>query len=413
MLTIVDCKNAKSKDRAYKLGDTYGLFLLIKPNGKKYWRHRYSFAAQPRIIAYGVFPEVTLAEARDRTMETRRLIREGIDPAQLRRKTRQAAKDSTENTFEAVAKIWHEHNKPRWSEGHAGDILHRLEKELLPLIGGLPLAEITPRLLHKHIQAIQDRGANEMARRVQQYANQIFCFAIATERADRNPAAEIKSLLRPYKKGHYRALAYKELPSLLEKLEKNDARLMLQTRLSLKLMLLTFVRTGELVNARWREFDLEAKLWVIPAERMKMRREHVVSLSDQAIAILKQLREANPYNAKEGHEFDWVFPHVSDPRRAMSNATMLGGIRRMGFKEQTTVHGFRAMAMTALKERLGYPHEVVDRQLAHAPADPLGRAYDRAEYLDQREKMMQHWANHIDVLAQGKNIIISDFRKAG
>lgn len=413
MLTDKDCKNALPQTSSYRLNDGYGLALVIMPTGKKYWRHRYSFRNLAKTISYGVYPEVSLAEARDRTMDSRRLIRDGKDPGEVKREASKTAQENLENRFRAVAEAWYAHNKPKWSPGHAANIWHRMSKEILPLIGDLPIVEISPRLLHKYIQAIQDRGANEIARRMQQCVNQIFCYAIATERADRNPAAEIRSLMRPFKRGHYRALSYKDLADFLHKIENNDARLMLQTRLAIRFILMTFVRTGELVNARWREFDLDARRWVIPAERMKMRREHVVPLADQAVEILKQLREINPYNARSGHEFDWVFPHVSDPRRPMSNATMLGGVKRLGFKSQTTVHGFRALAMTALKERLNYTHEVVDRQLSHAPADPLGYAYDRAEYLDQREKMMQDWADHLDVLAQSKNVIVGDFKKTG
>ena len=396
LLTKFKCDAAKPKDKPYKLSDGYGLYLHVMPNGSKYWRMKYSFAAKEKVLAFGVYPEVAIAEARDNVDRARRQIREGNDPGDIKRRQKRASSGNVDNTFEKLALAWHGHNKPKWSDGHAQNIMHRLKKEVFPLIGDSPIGEVTPRLLYQHVQAIQDRGANEMARRIRQYVSQIFSYGIATEQADRNPAAEIHSLMRPFKRGHYRALEYKDLPVFLSALEHNEARLMRQTRLALKLMLLTFVRTNELVLARWSEFDLDEARWVIPAHRMKMRRDHIVPLSRQAVEILKELRALSPFNSKPNAEFDWITPHISDPKRPMSNATMLGGVKRLGFKNKTTVHGFRATAMTALKEHLGYPHEVIDRQLSHAPADPLGRAYDRAEFLEQRKKMMQDWADHLD-----------------
>lgn len=397
LLTNRQCETAKSKDKSYKLNDGKGLYLHVMPTGSKYWRFRYRFVGKETTLAFGVFPEVSLLEARDRRDAARKQLRDGLDPQQVKRHQKAAHVERGQNTFEAVARAWFKDNEPSWSKGHAANIMHRLEKEVLPLIGDMPIDEIKPLFLHQQIQTIQDRGANEMARRVRQYASQIFRYGIFHLKAEHNPAAALPKM-RPYKRGHFRALSYKDLPGFLRALEYNDARLMRQTRLAIKLTLLTIVRTNELVLARWREFDLDNAVWIIPAERMKMRREHIVPLSRQAVEILRELRTLNPFNGKEGAEYDWVTPHFSQPRLPMSNAAMLGGVSRMGFKDKTTVHGFRATAMTAIKERLGYMHEIIDRQLSHAPADKLGRAYDRAEYLDQRTKMMQDWADYLDML---------------
>jgi integrase len=346
----------------------------------------------------GVYPEISLTEARERTLEARRQLRDGKDPAHLKRQQKLFLSENSQNTFEGMSRAWFKHNRAKWSDNHAETILDRLVKGLFPRIGRVPLNDITPRLLHKHLQDIQDGGANELARRLQQHASQIFAYAIATGRAENNPAAQINGTLRPFKRSHHRALDYKDLSTFVQTLEANEAKLTRKTLLALKFMLRTFVRTHELIHAQWREIDLEAKEWVIPANKMKMRREHIVPLSSQVISILEEMRRLHPFNSKPGEENDWIFPQTRNPRKPISNATMLAGIQQLGFKEKTTVHGFRAVAMTALKERLGYPHDVVNRQLSHAPADKLGRAYDRAEFLDQRKQMMQDWADHIDGL---------------
>lgn len=400
-LTDSACRNLKPSEKPRKVADANGLYLQIMPNGSKYWRLKYRYADKEKRLAIGVYPEVSLLEARDRRDAARRLLRDGIDPSQSKQETKRQIVLNAENNFKALAIEWHEHQKEKWSAKHAKDILIRLEKDIFPVIGRLPIKDIGPQVLLKNIQAIEKRGAHEMARRAQQYCSQIFRYAIVTGRVDRNPATELKGALKPYKKGHYASLETKALPDFIAALKRNDARLFLQTRLGIELMMLTFVRTGELIKSQWSEFDLKDKTWFIPAERMKMRRPHIVPLSTQALHILEQLKPIT------GHS-EWVFASHAKPRQHMSNNTILHAIAALGYKGQMTGHGFRALAMSTIKEKLGYRHEVIDRQLAHAHKSQIDAAYDRAQFLDDRRKMMQEWADYLDKAATGKKVITGE-----
>ncbi len=396
MLTKLKCDNAKLQSKPYKLSDSHGLYLQVTPKGQKYWRHKYRYGGKERILSLGVYPEISILEAREQRDKARKQLRDGQDPAFIKKSTKLFNIERTRNIFEKLAYEWVEHNRLKWSPIHYNGMIYRLKKEVFPFIGSMPLDDITPRFIYKLIQAIQERGANETARRVRQCINQIFGYGIAVEKVERNPAAEIQKMMRPFKRGNYKALDYRELGEFLKTLDYNNARLLEQTKLSIKFVILTLVRTNELINARWREIDLESAQWIIPAERMKMRRDHVVPLSEPAIDILRRLQVLNPYNCRPGVEEDWVVPLRGNPRRQMSNGAMLGALRQIEFHKKTTIHGFRAMAMTALQEKLGYPHAVVDRQLAHASADKLGRAYDRAEFLEQRKEMMGVWGAYVE-----------------
>src|ERR1700733_197820 len=259
----------------------------------------------------------------------------------------------------------------------------------------MPIAHIKPLELLQALRKMEDRGAHELTRRALQYCGQVFRYAIVTERAERDITADLRGALRPFKRGHYAAIEADDLPEFLEALERNDARLFPQTRAATRLLLLTFVRTSELIGATWSEFKLEESEWIIPAERMKMRRPHVVPLSGKSVAILRELKAHTGYGA-------WVFPNQIDSRRHMSNATVLGALKRLGYKGRMTGHGFRALAMSTIKEKLGYRHEVVDRQLAHAPRSKVDAAYDRALFLADRRKMMQDWADYLDKVSSSE-----------
>ena len=275
---------------------------------------------------------------------------------------------------------------------------------MFPEVGNVPVADITaPRLLAA-IRQIETRGAHEVAHRALQTCGQVFRYAIGTGRGERNPAAELKGTdtLIPVKRTHYPALDASELPDFLSALKENEARLYLQTRYAIELLMLTFVRTGELIYAKWNEFDLAGSVWTIPEERMKMGKSHIVPLSKQAVAVLLKLQELNGKR-------EWVFPNQADSQKPMSNNTILFAISRLGYKGRMTGHGFRALALSTIKEKLNYRHEVVDRQLAHAPRNKVDAAYDRAKFLPERRKMMQEWANFIDSLATGKNVIPAKF----
>ncbi|HCU24973.1 MAG TPA: integrase [Deltaproteobacteria bacterium] len=397
-LTDKACKNAKPASKPRKIADGHGLYLEIMPNGSKYWRLKYRFAGKEKRLALGVYPEVSLGEAREKREKARKLLASGSDPSSAKQEEKRRLLLNAENTFEAIAREWYAHHLEKWSDKHAQTILHRLETDLFPALGKRPLQEINPPELLNIVRKIEKRGAYELARRSVQYCGQIFRYAVVTGRADRNPAPELKGALKPVKKGHYAALDSKDLPEFLQKLSRNDARLFPLTRMAVELILLTFVRTGELIQAKWEEFDFAGKTWIIPAERMKMRQAHIVPLSRQVLSILEQIKLLS------GNR-EWILPSQKNPRKHMSNNTILFALGRLGYKGQATGHGFRALAMSTIKEKLGYRHEVVDRQLAHAHRNSVDAAYDRAKFLEERRKMMQDWSNYIDKVKRGGEIL--------
>ncbi len=396
-LNDTKCRNAQPFDppskTPRKLGDGHGLFLWVMPNGAKYWRLSYRINGKQKTQALGVYPEVSLKEARDKRAEARKILSEGKDPVLEQKKKKVLYQQKNTNTFEAIAREWYDTNKPKWSARYAEGVMKRLEDYVFPEIGSYPITEIEPPILLQAIKKIENRPAIEIAKRQLQKCGEIFRYAIATGRAIRDPSSDIKDALRPQKTTHYAALDYKEIPEFLSVLERNDARLFRGTRNAVKLLMLTFVRTSELINASWNEIDFERKEWVIPAERMKMRVEHIVPLSKQSIQILHDQKEI-------ADKWPLVFPSTVRPRQSMSNNTILGAIRRMGYQGRMTGHGFRALAMSTIKQELGYRHEVVDRQLAHAPRNKIDKAYDRAQFLDERAKMMQEWADYLENIAK-------------
>lgn len=397
-LTDTGCKNAKGREKPYKLADGAGLYLLVKPNGAKYWRLKYRFHNKEKLYALGVYPEVSLKAARDKKDTARKLLEKGLDPLLVKSDEKRLGKLHAGNTFEIIAREWHEHQKAKWTPTYAQELLHRLNEDIFPEIGHRPIANVTPPQILDAVRKIESRGAHEIARRALQTCGQIFRYAVATSRAESDPTRDLKGALKPFKKGHYASLDMKELPAFLKTLNSNDARLYPQTLRAVRLLMLTFVRTGELINATWDEFDFDTKEWHIPAERMKMRKPHIVPLSKQAIAILKEQKE-------QTGQWPWVFPNVVRPKKPMSNNTVLMALRRMGYQGQMTGHGFRALAMSTIKEKLGYRHEVVDRQLAHAQRNQVDAAYDRAQFLSERKNMMQHWADYLDALASAGKVV--------
>ena len=405
MLTNKDIQNAKPRDKLYRVFDGHGLYLEINPNGSKYWRLKFRVGGKEKRLALGVYPEVTLAEARDKRADARKLLASGVDPSSAKTERKYLTAQNTANTFESVAREWHAHNLEKWTPNYAADILHRLEMDIFGVIGKRPIVDISPLLMLETLKKIEKRGAHEMSRRAMQYCGQIFRYAIVTGRAERNPTADLKGALKPVKHGHFSALEAKDLPEFLHALEGNEARLFIQTRLAIRLMMLTFVRTGELIKSKWDEFNLDSGEWNIPAERMKMRRPHIVPLSKQAIALLQDIQKLS------GNR-DYVFASVAKPRQHMSNNTILKALERLGYKGRMTGHGFRALAMSTIKEKLGYRHEVVDRQLAHAHSNKNDAAYDRAKFLPERCKMMQQWADYLDAIASDGKVTVGKFGKS-
>ncbi len=290
-LTDTACKNAKPKEKVYKLGDSGGLFLLIKPSGAKHWRLKYYLHKKERLLALGAYPQISLADARKKRDEARALLEQGIDPVMEKKKKAQLAHTSANDTFEAVAREWYDNRKSRWSERYAIGVRNRLEADIFPQLGVYPISEIEPPMILAAVRLIEKRNARELAKRQLQKCGEIFQYAIATGRIKHDPTYGLSKALEPYKKHHYNAITADELPEFLEILERNDARLYPTTRNAMKLLMLTFVRTSELINAQWKEFDLDKAVWNIPAERMKMKRPHIVPLSRQVLEILKAQKE--------------------------------------------------------------------------------------------------------------------------
>ena len=391
-LTDKECQNVKPKTQIFKLSDGQGLYLQIEPNGSKFWRYAYRYMKKQKTLALGIYPEVSLKEARDKHQAARKMLKDGKDPSAEKRLQKEKAEASAATTFELVAREWHEHRKNEWSEKHALNVMKRLELDIFPHIGDRPIGEIEPlELLNKVVRKIEQRGAIDIARRAYGISGDVFRYGVAICKCPRDVTVDIKGALKTATTKHFAAIDFKGIPEFLQTLEKNEARQYPRTRRAMRMLMLTFVRTHELIGARWTEFDFDDNRWIIPAERMKMGRDHIVPLSRQVAALLEEQRQ------ETGHiNTPWVFPQLKDPRKHMSNGTILVALKRIGYAGKMTGHGFRALAMSTIKERLGYEHEIVDRQLSHVPRRSVDRAYNRAQYLDQRTEMMQAWADYLD-----------------
>jgi len=397
MLTNPDCKNAKPKDKPYKLSDDKGLFLLIHPNGSKYWRLKYRVAGKEKLLALGIYPEVSLAEARGKRDEARKLHNNGVDPGILKQVEKRARQIATANSFEALAKEWLGNVEHKWSADHYTYTLRRFEAYVFPEIGCTPISEISTPMLLAMARKIEAKGTIETTHKVLNACGQVFRFAIASGRCERNPIVDLKGAIKPKPAAkHMNALPEKELPALLRNMDcyAGEDGGELQTQYALQLLSLTFVRTGELREATWSEFDTDKAEWRIPAERMKMKAPHVVPLSNQAVEIIKKLKEING-------AYKYVFPGVN-PQKPMSKNTVLFALYRMGYRGRMTGHGFRAVASTVLNE-LGFDADVIERQLAHAERNKVRAAYHRTEYLPERRKMMQQWADLLDDWKKDEN----------
>lgn len=400
-LTDLQVRNAKKLERPYKLFDGGGLYLEVTSAGSKLWRLKYRQPnGKDNKLHFGSYPEVTLSEAREKRDAARRLIAVGLDPGQVRDEKAKLAKTLSENTFEKVARDWHQNKLKNWQPQTAANLMHRFELDLFPVFGNVPIAYVKVPHVLEAIRAVEGRGALEIAKRLTSDCSRVFKYAIRCELTERNPAALLREVLEPQEKGHFAAIRSDELPAFLKALYANEACMGMQIRIAMRLMLLVFVRTSELIETPWSEIDLEKGEWVIPWTRMKRGKrkinpdntDHHVSPSRQAIALLRELHKLTGRGRL-------LFPNMRDGQRPMSNMALLKALERMGYKGRMTGHGFRALAMSTLKERLGIRHEVVDRQLAHAPKDKLESAYDRARYLEERKAMMQQWADFIDEVA--------------
>ncbi len=403
MLTNTQLRNAKPREKLYKLPDERGLQLVVFPTGSKLWQMRYRFDARDKTASLGKYPEVSLAEARDKCDQMRKQLANEIDPVEAKRVTRQKKKFAQENSFEAVARAWYVSWAAARSPRHAEYVLRRLEADVFPAIGKRPVSEIKAPELVAFMKTIEKRGALDIAKRAFQTTGQVFRYAIAHALAERNPTADVKpsDVLASRRKENYARVDAKELPNLLRKIEGYQGTPV--TRLAIKLLALTFVRTGELIGAKWEEFDLEAGEWRIPAERMKMRTPHIVPLSKQAIQILQVLHGVT------GHS-KFLFPGERDHSKPISNNTILKALERMGYKGRMTGHGFRGLASTILHEK-DFDHAHIELQLAHQERNQVSASYNHATYLTQRTKMMQWWADYLDQQLAG-NVVSIKTRRA-
>ncbi|MFT3932157.1 MAG: integrase arm-type DNA-binding domain-containing protein [Chitinophagaceae bacterium] len=387
-LTDMQCKTAKPRIKPYKLSDGGGLYLEIAVSGGKYWRQKYRIFGKEKRLTHGAYPELSLLDARLKALAAKKELKNGIDPAIIRLEATQLAKANQPKTFEQLANEWVSRQNHVWTARYTQSIKFRLEKYALREIGSYPVRRITSPIMLACLQQIEKKSP-ETTRRIKALCSNIFKYGIATGQNDIDPTFGLEAALKKYRKGHYASLSVDEFPTLLMKMHEYRDRISRQTFLALNLLLLTFVRTGELIEARRNEFNLESKMWIIPAERMKMRLPHMVPLSNQSIKIIREMLTFYPNS-------EFLFPSYSNWKKPMSKNTMLIAIKRMGFNGRMTGHGFRSLALGLLKEKLSYSHEIADRQLAHVPKNSVDRAYDRAQFLPQRVEMMQKYADYID-----------------
>jgi integrase len=397
-LTDVKIRNARATNKPQRLWDGGGLYLEVSPAGGKLWRLKYRIHGKEKLLALGKWEVVSLREARELRDDWKKVLGKGSDPSAVRKKAKRDAANRAINSFEAVAREWYRKQAKVWVPHHAADVLRRLEANLFPDLGSRPAAEITAPELLAALRKIEHRGAHDLAHRVLQVASQVFRYGVATGRCERDPAPDLRGALTPHRKQNQAAVKPDEVPALLRAIDAYAEIGGRQTSLALRLLALTFVRTGELLGAEWSEFELDGKapVWIVPAERMKMRTEHVVPLSKQAVGMLTELK------ALAG-ESRYVLPG-RNPDKPISNNTMLFALYRLGYKGRMTGHGFRAVASTLLNES-GFRSDVIERQLAHCERNDVRGAYNRAEYLPERRTMMQTYADMLDALAQGARVI--------
>jgi len=382
MLTDTLIKSLKPKEKSYSKSDANGLYIEISPSGAKYWRQSYRYNGKQKRLAHGVYPRISLADARLLKEAALEDLKNGKDPSKTKRqkKTKQA------NTFGLIAQEWHEKQSINWKPIHAKKVWRQLEADILPYLKDEPIEQITTTDLLEVLKRVEKRGALDIASRQRQRCEAIFKYAILSDRTTHNPATQLVGVLKTKKVTHRKALASRDLPEFFNKLEHFDTHPVV--RLATKMLIHTFVRSGELRHAKWDEIDFEERFWHIPANRMKMNADHIVPLTDQTIGFLHELKE---HNGEREH----VFASPSRPKQGLSENAILNLLYRMGYKGKATGHGFRATASTALNE-MGYNPDVIERQLAHAESNKIRAAYNRSEYMKDRITLMRDWSNYLE-----------------
>jgi integrase len=395
-ITETAVKNAKPKAKPYKLTDGDGLYLLIKPNGGKYWRFKYLYVGKEKLLALGTYPEISLNDARDKRLAARKLLANGADPSTKRKEEKRRRAYNVENSFQVVAKEWLETNKPKWTTEHAERLWRRIELHMLPEIGDRPIAEIKALDLLDALRKVEKRGTTETSHRLLQTCGVIFRYAVLTGRIKYNPTQDLKGALVPHKAESHPTIRAKELPDFFKQLEAVETTEL--NKLAIRLLMLSFVRQGELRQAKWEDIDLQTKEWRLPAHTTKMRDLHIVPLAKQTIKLFGELKKLTG-------DDELLFPSQQRRRHAMMSENTINHIlRKMGYKDKLVGHGFRALASTTLNE-MGFPPDVIERQLAHAERNRIRAAYNRAEYLPQRRDMMQKWADYLEAKAKEEKVL--------
>lgn len=403
MLTYIQINAAKPRAKAWNLSDSQGLYLVIQPNGSKLWRFRYRFLDKQKKLHLGGWPTISLADARARRDDAKRKIAEGIDPALEKKRARIAAKYAAANTFEAVAEEWLVKCERDGLAPVTVDKIRWLLAKAYPLIGGLPIAQITPHEALAVLREVEATGAYESARRMRSVLSRVFRYGVATVRCDKDVAADLRGAIATPKAKHFAAITNpKEVGTLLNAIDGYSGHAV--TRMAMRLSPHVLLRPGELRQAEWADIDFEAAIWSIPAERMKMRRPHRVPLSRQVLSMLRELHELT-------HWWKYLFPCLGKPRKPMSENAVNQGLRKLGYTgDQMTAHGFRAMAATLLNESGLWHADAIERQLAHVDTNQVRRAYARGEYWDERVRMMQYWSDQLDSLRRGDKPLLLEFK---
>lgn len=381
---------AKPREKEYKLTDGGGLYLLIKPNGAKYWRLKYRVLGKEKKLSIGVYPDISLADARLKREEARKVVALGGDPSEEKRVEKLAQKASVENNFKAIALEWHEYKRTGWSKGYSDDLMEAFENDIFPDLGKRPIAEIKPLEMLTTLRKLEKRGVLDKLRKIRQACNQVFRYAIVTGRAESNPASELSSALATPKSQHFPHLLAEELPEFLKALEAYSGSPI--TRLATLILMLTGVRTIELRLAEWKEFDLDKGIWEVPKERMKMRRPHMVPLSTQVVEALREIKAVTG-------RYSLVFPGRNDITKPMSEASINQVLKRIGYHGKATGHGFRHTMSTILHEQ-GYNTAWIELQLAHVDKNTIRGTYNHAQYLEQRRDMLQWYGDYVDDLGK-------------
>lgn len=392
---------SKARDKAYKLSDGGGLYLLVNTNGSRYWRLKYRVAGKEKLLALGVYPDVSLADARAKRDEAKRTLAAGGDPGEVKQTEKQAKILAVSNSFEALAIEWHEHKRPNWSQGYASDILEYLQKDVFPFIGKRAIAEIKAAEMLLVLRKMEQRGVLDKLKKTRQACRQIFTYAVITGRAEHNPVTDLAGALKAPKQKHFPHLLTEQIGGFLRALSEYTGSKVTQN--ATRLLMLTGTRTIELRAAEWAEFDLEKGIWQIPAERMKMRRPHVVPLSIQAKSLLEEIHQLTGRGR-------YVFPGRNDAGKTMSEASINQVIKRIGYDGKATGHGFRHTMSTILHEQ-GYNTAWIETQLAHADKNSIRGTYNHAQYLDGRREMLQWYADYMDALEKGENVVHGSFGK--